>query len=279
MWIPDKENGILRLLAIGDVVGRPGRKLLKAFLPELRCRWNLDLVIANVENAAGGFGLTREVYEEILKLGVDAMSSGNHVYDKPGTDPWIDEADCLVRPLNFPPEAPGKAWLQGCTENGISFALFNPIGRTFMKPYDCPFRAMDRAIEQVRRESRLIFVDIHAEATSEKTALGWYLAGRVSAVWGTHTHVPTADAMILDGFTGYLTDLGMTGAYDSVIGMKKDAVIKGFLDLRRTRFEVACSDPRLAGCVFDFDGLAGHCTGVYPLFLTLAQLEEIKNGD
>lgn len=267
----------VRILAIGDVIGRPGRKILSRALPVLQNRYGYDALIVNVENAAGGFGMTPEIYDEFLDMNVDVMTSGNHIFDKKGTEDWIGEADRLLRPQNYPPGTAGTGYGVFSLANGAKIGVLNLMARTFMKPYDCPFRAADQFIPALKAETPLVLLDFHGEATSEKMAMGWYVSGRVSALWGTHTHVPTADARILDQYTGYQTDLGMTGPYDSVIGMRKEPVIEGFLTLNRSRFEVAKDDPRLAGCLFDLDQQTGKCIQIQSLFLDARQLDQIAN--
>ncbi len=268
----------IRVLAIGDVIGRPGRQLVKQWVQPLREARHIDLVVANVENAAGGFGVTRDAYDEILRAGVDCMTSGNHIYDKRGFETWLDDAEHIVRPLNFPGNTPGRTSVIETLSSGFRVAVVNPIGRVFMKNYDCPFRAMDAWLEDIAGEADIILVDMHAEASSEKMAMGWFLSGRVSVVWGTHTHVPTADARLLDNRTGYITDLGMTGPYDSVIGMKREPVIEGFLDMMRRPFDVAKNDPRMGLCFFDIDAKSGRCLKIESVLGTAEVLESICNG-
>ncbi|MCB1041686.1 MAG: YmdB family metallophosphoesterase [Acidobacteria bacterium] len=269
-----QEQERLRIMAIGDVIGRTGRQLLKRRLHQLREQLEVDVVVANAENCAGGFGVTQDAYKELIKAGVDYMTSGNHVYDKKGTENWLDQADRLVRPINFPPGSHGHPFILDTMTSGHRIAIVNPIGRVFMKTYDCPFRAMENWLNEFRNQADLVLVDMHAEATSEKMAMGQYLAGQVSAVWGTHTHVPTADARLL-GTTGYVTDLGMTGAYDSVIGMEKESVIAGFFDLKRRPFEVAKNDPRISFCIFDVTPVNGRCIHIQSHVYSMDQLEEI----
>ena len=260
----------LRIFAVGDVIGRPGRRFLEEALPRLKKTYDWDVLIVNVENAAGGFGMTPEVYEEFQTMGVDCMTSGNHIFDKKGYETWMPDASKLLRPFNMPPGAVGQG-VMSLEHQGTRISVLNLIGRTFMKAYDCPFRGADTALKEI--ESDVIIVDFHGEATSEKMALGHYLSKRVSLMWGTHTHVPTADARILDGHTGYLTDLGMTGPYDSVIGMKKEPIIESFISLERSRFEPAKDDVRIGGCIADIDRGTGACTFIQGLFLSEDDLE------
>ena len=270
-----KTEGEIRVFAVGDVIGRPGRNILRTAIPILHKTYDWDALVVNVENAAGGFGLTPEVFAEFRKMPIDCMTSGNHIFDKKGYKEWMGDAPGLLRPLNLPSGSIGRGALTVTLNNGLQLGVINIMGRTFMKPYDCPFRAVDKAVAELRQQTPLILVDFHAEATSEKMAMGWHLTGRVSAVWGTHTHVPTADGRVLDKTTGYLSDLGMTGAYDSVIGMKKEPVIEGFQTLERTRFEVAKGDPRIAGCLFDIRPEDGHCTRVQGVFLSEEELADL----
>ena len=265
----------VRVLAVGDVVGRPGRRFLKRALPILKKRYGYDALVVNVENAAGGFGMTPEIYDEFLDMGIDVMTSGNHIFDKKGTETWIGETERLLRPVNFPPGTAGGGSQVFELENGSRLGVVNLMGRTFMKPYDCPFRAADDCLEKLKAQTPMVLVDFHGEATSEKMAMGWYVAGRASAVWGTHTHVPTADARILDNYTGFQSDLGMTGPYDSIIGMTKEPVLEGFLTLNRSRFEVAKGDPRLGGCILDIEQQTGRCVQLKSIFLDARQLDQI----
>ncbi|PIE02511.1 MAG: TIGR00282 family metallophosphoesterase [Acidobacteria bacterium] len=262
----------VKVLSIGDVLGRPGRRIIREFLPAIKNKWELDCVVANIENAAGGFGITHKVYSELKRHGVDLMTSGNHIYDKPETRTWIDDTPDLIRPMNFPPGSPGQDQACFTTASGVVIKVINLIGRVFMKPYDCPFRAADNWFNGQEKDY-ITLVDFHAEATSEKQAMGWYLAERASAVWGTHTHVPTNDARILNQHTGFMTDLGMTGPYDSVIGMKIPAVLDGFLTLNRTRFEVASGDLRLGGCLFEFDSASRKCRSIQSVHLSYQDLK------
>jgi len=214
----------LRILMIGDIVGRPGRQAVQALLSGLREEYRPDLIIANGENAAGGLGLTRQTAEDLIKLGIDVITSGNHIWDQKEVIPYLDGDLPILRPLNYPPGVPGHGYLI----HG-EVLVVNLLGRVFMGSFDCPFRAMDSLLAGPGPKPGIIMVDFHAEATSEKVALGWYLDGRVSAVLGTHTHVGTADARILPRGTAYITDVGMAGATDSVIGDDREAVIQRFL--------------------------------------------------
>ncbi len=262
----------LKILFIGDIFGRPGRTIVKDRLPELRRQHAVDLVIANCENAAAGFGITPSLAEELFDLGIDVMTTGNHVWDKREIIEYFQMADGnphsparrLLRPANFSPGLPGWGVYEG-QKNNVAYAVANLQGRVFMGSCDDPFRYADRLLEQTN--ARIIFVDFHAEASSEKVAFGWYLDGRVTAVVGTHTHIPTADENILPKGTAYITDVGMTGPYDSVIGVKKELVIERFLTGMPARFEAANGDVRLCGVAVDCDDQTGRATRIERLML------------
>jgi len=231
-WTTPDEEKLLRVLVIGDVIGRPGRQAVKALLPELRQHHGLDLVIANAENAAGGLGLTLDTARELLECGVDVLTSGNHIWDQKEIIPHLEGESPILRPYNYPPGVPGRGYLV------VGGALVvNLAGRTFMPALDCPFRAADRLLAE--QGHRLVIVDFHAEATSEKGAMGWYLDGRVSAVVGTHTHVGTVDARILPRGTAFVTDVGMVGPIHSVIGDDPEAVVSRFITQMPRRLPVA----------------------------------------
>jgi len=223
----------LRILMIGDVIGRPGRRAVEALVPGLRQEYGLDLVIANGENAAGGLGLTKETAEELFGAGVDVLTSGNHIWDKKEILSTLDSELAILRPLNYPPGVPGRGYLI----KGKAL-IVNLVGRTFMGNFDCPFRAMDELLEELVDRPPVVIVDFHGEATSEKMALGWYLDGRASAVLGTHTHVGTVDTRLLPKGTAYVTDVGMTGPVDSVIGDDTEAAIGRFLSQLPHRLSV-----------------------------------------
>jgi metallophosphoesterase (TIGR00282 family) len=247
----------VKLLFIGDVVGKPGRAALVRLLPALVDRHRADYVVVNVENAAGGFGITPEVLAELDDLPVDCCTSGNHIWDKKEGLVLLDENPRLLRPANYPEGNPGSGIFVGETAAGIPVATLNLEGQVFMKPLDSPFRVADRLLAELDPAVRVVLVDFHAEATSEKQALGLYLDGRVSGVVGTHTHVPTADERILPSGTAYITDVGMTGPYQSIIGMHSEKVLQRFLLQSRGTFEVAKKDVRLAGVVIEVDETTG----------------------
>lgn len=257
----------MRILFIGDIFGHPGRHLVKEALPALVEEYAPDLVLANGENAAAGFGITPPLVEELLGAGIAVLTSGNHIWDKKEILSYLaDHADGrLLRPANYPSgpgQAPGHGLYLGKTRAGTGYAVMNVQGRVFMPSIDCPFRAVDSMLEQIPHDVKLRIVDVHAEATSEKLAMGWYLDGRVTAVIGTHTHVATADESVLPGGTAYITDVGMTGPYDSVIGMDKQSVIQKFLNQLPARFEVAKNDPRLSAVLIDADAATGRAVSI-----------------
>ncbi len=252
----------MKLLFVGDVVGKPGRKAVRALLPGLVDRHRADYVVVNVENAAGGFGITPAVLAELDELPVDCFTSGNHIWDKRDGLELLASEPRLLRPANYPTGNPGGGLYVGETAAGIRVATINLEGRVFMNALESPFTTADRLLEELGPEVKVVLVDFHAEATSEKQALGHYLDGRVSAVVGTHTHVPTADERILPGGTAFLTDVGMTGPYESVIGMRYEKVLHRFLKQTPGPFEVAKRDPRLAAVVVDVDETTGRARSV-----------------
>lgn len=252
----------LKILFIGDVVGSPGRKILSQVLPRLIPRWGLGLVVCNAENAAGGSGLTMRCFEELTDAGVDVLTMGDHVYRKDEIHQIFDRSDRVLKPANLPPESPGPELALVQARDGTFVAVFSVLGRTFMKPVDCPFRAADRLLEQIRSATDVVLVDVHAEATSEKQLLGRYLDGRVSAVLGTHTHVATADEQILPGGTAYQSDVGMTGPHDGILGRRYDRVLSATLTYVPTHFDVATGDPRLNGALVTVDPKTGRALSI-----------------
>ena len=247
----------MKILFIGDIVGRPGRQLARDVLPRLVDQHMIDLVVANGENAAAGFGLTPDVVNELFDMGIDVLTTGNHVWDKRDGLVCLEQEPALLRPANYPPEAPGRGFGVFQTAGGVSVAVVNLQGRVFMGELDCPFRKADEIIAQLGSGQKIIFVDFHAEATSEKGALGAYLDGRVSAVVGTHTHVQTADERLLPGGTAFISDVGMTGARDSVIGIRKELSIQRFMTQMPVRYEISKKDPMLCAVVIDVDEKTG----------------------
>jgi len=246
---------MIRIAMIGDIVGRPGRKILHEKLPRLIDAHHLDAVIVNGENAAGGFGITPEIAEDIFQCGVDVITSGNHIWDQKKIEPYIEEQPRLLRPANYPAGNKGRGDVIISSKNvpEIKIGVISLSGRIFMGPLDCPFQTVVPLIEKMQAETKVVIIDFHAEATSEKMAMAWYLDGRISALVGTHTHVQTADERLLPGGTAYITDLGMTGPMDSVIGMKEDRVISKFLTARPNRFEVASGNIQLHGVLIEVD--------------------------
>ena len=248
----------MRILILGDVVGRPARRAMRDILPELIEREKADLVIANAENAAGGMGVDIKSAKELFSAGVHVLTSGNHIWKKKEIYPFLDEHETLIRPANFPAGAPGRGWCFW-RHNELRAVIINLQGRVFMPNHvEDPFRCVDELLQNHGRLSPVIIVDMHGEATSEKTAMGWYLDGRASVVYGTHTHVPTADERILPNGTAYITDVGMCGPLDSVIGMEREVVIQGFLTQLPRQFEVAKDNVALQGIIADIDEKNGR---------------------
>lgn len=232
----------MRVLFLGDIVGRPGRRAVREILPTLKDKFLPDLVVANGENAAGGNGITKEIADELYSAGIDILTMGNHVWDRKDIYGFIDSDSRLIRPANYPPGTPGRGFTIISIKEDIKVGVINLSGRVFLSPLECPFRTFDQIIPLIHRETKIVIVDFHAEATSEKVAFGWYVDGRATAVIGTHTHIQTADERILPNGTGYITDVGMTGPRNSVLGVKTELVLTKFLSLRPVRFEVAESD-------------------------------------
>ncbi len=251
-----------RALLIGDVVGKPGRRALGAALPGLLKTHSLDVVIVNAENAAGGSGITPPIFEELRGLDVDVVTLGDHVYRKKEVLPLLTESDRILRPANLPDEAVGRAWTALKSQSGFPFAATILLGRTYMKPAACPFHAVDRVLAEIGEQAKLIFVEVHAEATSDRIAMGWHLDGRVTAVFGTHTHVQTADERVLPGGTAYITDLGMTGPHDGVLGRKKEKVLSSLITGMPTHFDVARGDLRVSGALVTADTQTGRATAI-----------------
>ncbi|MBI4308122.1 MAG: TIGR00282 family metallophosphoesterase [Chloroflexi bacterium] len=250
----------MRILVIGDVVGKPGRRAVRALVPSLRKEHHVDFVIANGENAAGGFGITLETVQEFLECGIDVVTTGNHVWDQKDIIPHLDGELPILRPHNYPPGVPGR----GYVKSG-DVLVVNLMGRTFMADLDCPFRAADRVLAEVSPKPPVIVVDFHGEATSEKQAMGWYLDGRVSAVLGTHTHVGTVDVRILPKGTAFVTDIGMVGPRDSIIGDEVQSVLQRFLTQMPTRFDVAKGTVVFSSVLIDVDGETGQARSIQRL--------------
>jgi 2',3'-cyclic-nucleotide 2'-phosphodiesterase len=257
----------MRILFIGDIVGSAGREIVISRLASIIAEHQVDLTIANGENSASGFGITPRLADELFAAGVEVISGGNHSWDRKEIFDYIPHEPRLLRPANFPPGCPGRGLYLGTSKVGVGYAVLNLQGRVFMPPLDCPFRTADRELENVPPGVKVILVDMHAEATSEKQAMGWYLDGRVSVVLGTHTHVATADERILPNGTAYITDVGMTGPHESVIGMDRGAMVKRFLDALPAKFEVASGDVRLNAILIDVDETTGRARSIVRLRL------------
>ncbi|MBF0153214.1 MAG: YmdB family metallophosphoesterase [Magnetococcales bacterium] len=255
------------VLVIGDVVGKPGRRVLQQCLGSLRQSLGIDFVVANGENAAAGIGITPPMAEEIFKAGVDVITSGNHIWRHNEIHDYLTTHNRLLRPANYPPGVPGQGYVQVNTAQGVRVGILNLLGRVFMAAVDCPFQAADKLLASVRlgRDVDVLLVDFHAEATSEKAALAWHLDGRVSAVLGTHTHVPTADQRILSQGTGFQSDLGMTGCYDSVIGMRVGSVMPRFTTCLPGKLQPADGAGALCGCLVRVNVTNGRCQSIHPV--------------
>lgn len=251
----------MRVLFIGDIVGEPGRHAVKELVPKLRKRDGIACVVANGENLAAGSGLTPALVDDLFSYGVDAITTGDHVWKRKEIYEKLDTDKRIIRPANYPAGVPGAgSTVIDCA--GVPVGVINLIGRVFMQPVECPFKAAKAELERIRPKARIVIVDIHAEATSEKIAMGWYLDGMVSAIAGSHTHVQTADEKVLPGGTGYITDAGMTGPFDGVIGRRKEQIIQRFLTQLPVRFEMADGDVQLHGSVFDIDETTGKARSV-----------------
>jgi 2',3'-cyclic-nucleotide 2'-phosphodiesterase len=264
----------MNILFIGDIFGRPGRDLVREGLAAIVERYAIDFVIANAENSAGGFGITREIGDELLDRGVDVMTSGNHIWDKKEAFDYIAAEPRLLRPANYPAGVPGRGAYVGRTRDGQPVGVVNLMGRVFMQNLDNPFAVALREIESLQPRPRVVVVDFHAEATSEKQAMGWHLDGRATAVFGTHTHVQTADEQVLPGGTAYITDTGMTGPHDGIIGVEREAALSRFLTGLPARFDPAGGNPKLHAVVLQADETTGRARSVARLSLTTDQLRE-----
>ena len=266
----------MRILFLGDVVGPPGVTLLRRALPLWAAREGADLVVANAENAAGGSGLTAGIYRKLRAAGVELMTLGDHVYKKSEIIPTLQAEDRICRPANLPPEAPGKEFVVANARDGTPVGVFCLLGRTYMRPADCPFHAAERVLAALAGRAKVVVVDAHAEATAEKYLLGHHLKGRVSAVLGTHTHVPTADEQVLAGGTAFICDVGMCGPYDSILGRRVDRVLSTTMSWVPSQFDVATGDARLAGVVVDVDPATGQASAIRRVTLTEAGAAELE---
>lgn len=262
----------MRILFIGDIVGKPGRDIVAAAVPRLKIERKLDLVIANAENAAGGSGLTPAIYRELVRAGIDAMTLGDHVYRRKEIYPILENELNIVKPANLPPESVGRNWTVVTASNGVPVAITCLLGQLFMRPVDVPWQTADRVLAEIPSGVRVRLVDFHAEATSEMQIMGRYLDGRVAAVLGTHTHVPTADECILPGGTAFQCDVGMTGPYESIIGRRIDRVMETALTGLPTEFDVATADVRLCGAIVTVDPETGQATSIERLCVKAADL-------
>ncbi len=252
----------MRFLFLGDIVGTPGVELIRKALPLVIAAEALDLVVANAENASGGSGITPRVYRQLRQAGVDLITLGDHIYKKLEITDILKNDDRVCRPANYPPDAYGKRFALAEAKDGTPVAVICVLGRTFMRPVDCPFLAVDAVLAEIKDKAKCVLVDIHAEATADKYLIGHHLKGRVSAVLGTHTHIQTADEQILPGGTAFLCDVGMTGPYDSILGRRIDRVLSTTLTFVPTQFEVADGDVRLSGAIVDVDASTGKATAI-----------------
>jgi len=260
-----------RVLAVGDIVGKPGRMACMQLIPQLKKKEKVDFVIANGENIAGGSGITHSTTQDLFNHEVDVITSGDHVFRKKDGETLVQENDRILRPANYPAAVPGVGSTVVRTQKGIKVGVINLIGRVFLKTVNCPFEIVSGLVEEILKQTPIIFVDIHAEATSEKVALGWYLDGKVSGVFGTHTHIQTADERVLPKGTGYITDLGMCGPYQSVIGREVDQVLHMFLTQMPCRLDVAKEDARLSGVLFDINPETGKALNIRRVHEKLSQ--------
>ena len=268
----------MNILFIGDIVGKPGRELIRKGLSALVERYAIDLTIANAENSAAGFGITRDIGDTLLEWGIDVMTSGNHIWDKKEAIPYIAAEPRLLRPANFPAGVPGRGSYVAQTGDGRAVGVINVMGRVFMTSIDDPFTVALREIEAMRHRTRVIVVDFHAEATSEKVAMGWHLDGKATLVVGTHTHVQTADERVLPNGTAYLTDAGMTGPHDSIIGMEREPAMTRFLTGMPAKFEPATGNPRLNGVVVEADDKTGRALRIIRISFAESELVTMSKG-
>jgi metallophosphoesterase (TIGR00282 family) len=265
----------MRILLIGDIVGKPGVKMVTQSLAGLRQREGLDLVIANAENSADGSGIAPSIYKKLIAAGVDCITLGDHIYRRSEICPVLHEEGNIVKPANYPPQAPGKAWAVVQSAAGVQVAVFSLLGRVFMRPVDCPFAAADRVLTEIPAEVKVRILDLHAEATSDKQLMGRYLDGKVSAVLGTHTHVTTADEQILPAGTAFQCDVGMTGPHDSILGRRYDRVLETTITFQPTQFDVATGDVRLCGSIVDIDETTGRATAIRRLVVRENELPSL----
>jgi metallophosphoesterase (TIGR00282 family) len=266
---PNAGHSGMKILFIGDIVGKPGRHAIARLLENVIRNYQIDFTIANGENAAGGMGMTPVIAIEILDRGVDLLTSGNHIWAKKEIFPFLDKENRILRPANYPPQVPGRGAGVFQSKSGEKIGVINLEGRVFMRHLDCPFRIGEKEIEALRRETSLIIVDFHAEATSEKVAMGWFLNGKVTAVLGTHTHVQTSDEKVLDGGTAYITDVGMTGPLDSVIGIRKQVAVNRLLTQIPWKFDVATDEVEMQGVIVEVDPSTGKAKRIERIRISL----------
>ncbi len=265
----------MKILLIGDIVGKPGEKIVTRVLAGLRKRESLDFVIANAENSADGSGLAPSIYRKLIAAGVDCITLGDHIYRRSEIASILNSADNIVKPANFPAAAPGKPWCVVTAADGTKVAVISLLGRVFMRPVDCPFIAADRVLAEIPADVKVRVVDFHAEATSDKQLMGRHLDGRVTAVLGTHTHVTTADEQIYPGGTAFQCDVGMTGPHASILGRRIDRVMETTLTFQPTQFEVAVGDVRLCGTIVEADPATGLATAIRRLVVNEDEVEEL----
>jgi hypothetical protein len=267
-----------RALLVGDVVGRPGRKTVRAALPDLLTAHSIDVVVVNAENAAGGSGITPPIFKELRDQGVDVVTMGDHVFRRKEIVPTLKTSDRILRPANLPAEAAGRGWAVHESQSGFPFAVTVVLGRTFMKPASCPFHAVEAVLEEVGDRAKLIFVEVHAEASSDRIAMGWHLDGRVTCVYGTHTHVQTADERVLPEGTAFISDLGMTGPHDGVLGRRRDKVIPTLITGMPRHFDVADGDLRLHGALVTAETETGLATAIQRIAVPVESQDEGESG-
>ncbi len=267
----------MRLLLIGDIVGKPGRQIVVRSVPGLKIEEKIDLVVANAENAAGGSGLTPAIFRELTSAGVDCITMGDHIYRRREVMTVLKREQRIVRPANYPDSAPGRDLAIPRTADGVRVAVFSLLGRVFMKPVDCPFRAADRLLTRIPSDVKVILLDFHAEATSDMQLMGRHLDGRVSAVLGTHTHVATADEQIHPGGTAFQCDVGMTGPHESILGRRIERVLETVRTFRPTHFEVASDDVRLNGTIVEIDPASGRATGIRRLSIDSSAADRLAD--
>lgn len=256
----------IKVLFIGDIIGRIGRNITRNILPSLKAKYGINITIANGENAAGGFGLTQDVVNELFEMGIDVITTGNHIWDKKEIIPYFEKSPLILRPLNYSEKVPGNGFVRLDNLVNVPFFVVNLQGKILMPPVNCPFVAIDKFLKVIPEKNKIVVIDFHAEATSEKRAMGFYLDGKVSLLLGTHTHIPTKDAEILPNGTGYITDVGMTGAKDSVIGMKKDSSIKRIITGMPMPLEVAKGDPIFSAIISEIDSDTGNCLNIEHIY-------------